>query len=210
MMTRKSFSNYFLLLTALFIACLITSNVIAVKVVNIAGLTLPAGIIIFPISYIINDVLTEIYGYQKARFVIILGFLANIIFVAGVLVAIVLPSAVFWESQNAFITILGVTPRLLMASMAAYLIGSMSNAWVMERMKSWTKGKMLWTRTMSSTIIGEGLDSLIFVTTAFVGRLPPGIIISMVVAQWLFKSAYEAVVTPITYKIVSLYRKLEN
>jgi len=209
-MIRKSFSNYFLLLASIFIACLITSNVIAVKIVNIVGLTLPAGVIIFPVNYIINDVLTEIYGYQKARLVIILGFLANVIFVIGVLSAIVLPSAVFWENQNAFISILGFTPRLLTASMTAYLVGSISNAWVMERMKVLTNGKMLWTRTIGSTVIGEGLDSLIFITIAFVGHLPFEIIVSMVFTQWLFKLGYEAIVTPVTYRVVTLFKKLEG
>lgn len=209
-MNKNKHSTLFVYLSVLFVACLITSNVIAVKIISVFGLTLPAGIVVFPIVYIINDVLTEVYGFKKAKLAITLGFVANLIFVLGVLAAINLPSAIFWEDQFAFVAILGFTPRLLVASLVAYLIGSTANAWVMDWMKKLTQGKWLWTRTISSTIVGEGLDSLIFLSVAFAGNLPPIIISSMILTQWLFKVCYEAVITPVTYKVVNFAKKTEN
>jgi queuosine precursor transporter len=207
---RSSFSHAFLLLVALFISCLIAANIIAVKVVEIFGLVLPAAIIIFPLSYILGDVLTEVYGYHQARRVIWLGFLCNLIVVAAIEAARVMPAAHFWEGQESFERILGYTPRLLVASFLAYLIGEFANAFVLAKMKIATGGRWLWTRTIGSTIIGQALDSAVFITLAFAGTIPSAVLASAIVTQWLVKSVYEALATPLTYAAVNFLKRAEG
>jgi uncharacterized integral membrane protein (TIGR00697 family) len=189
---------------------LITANITAVKLVNVLGLVLPAAIVIFPVSYIFGDILTEVYGYRQARRVIWLGFLCNLIAVVAIWLGQVLPPAPFWSGQAAYERILGYTPRLLVASFVAYLLGEFANAFVMAKMKIATKGRWLWSRTIGSTLIGEGLDSLVFMTIAFVGEIPPGQLASAIVTQWLAKSAYEACVTPLTYRAVNFLKRREG
>jgi uncharacterized integral membrane protein (TIGR00697 family) len=195
---------------AIFITCLLIANIIAVKLVNIFGLTVPAAIVIFPISYICGDVLTEVYGYRRARQVIWLGFACNLLAVVAIWAGQVLPGAAFWDAQAAYVRILGFTPRLLVASFCAYLVGEFANSIVMARMKVLTAGRMLWTRTIGSTIVGEGLDSLIFITIAFLGVIPPGGILSAIITQWLFKVAYETLATPLTYAVVNFLKRQEG
>src|SRR5512139_3365123 len=192
------YSHWFLLVASIFITCLITSNIIAVKLVNIFGLILPAGSIIFPVSYIFGDVLTEVYGYRQARQVIWLGFFCNLFAVVAIWVGQILPAASFWEGQAAYERILGYTPRLLGASFLAYLVGEFANSFVMAKMKIATNGRWLWTRTIGSTLVGQGLDSLVFMTLAFIGTIPLAILIGAIVVQWLSKSGYEAIATPLT------------
>jgi hypothetical protein len=204
------YSHWFLLVASIFITCLITSNIIAVKLVNIFGLVLPAGIIIFPISYIFGDVLTEVYGYHQARRVIWLGFFCNLIAVVAIWLGQILPAASFWEGQAAYERILGYTPRLLGASFLAYLVGEFANSFVMAKMKIATSGRWLWTRTIGSTLVGQGLDSLVFMTLAFIGTIPPTVLAGAIVVQWLSKSAYEAIITPLTYVVVDFLKKREG
>jgi uncharacterized integral membrane protein (TIGR00697 family) len=206
----KGYSGWFVAVVALFITALIVANIIAVKLVNIAGLLLPAGTIIFPISYICGDVLTEVYGYRRARQVIWLGFACNLLAVAAIWVAQVLPGASFWTAQDAYVTILGFTPRLLAASFCAYLVGEFANSFVLARLKVLTAGRLLWLRTISSTLVGEGLDSLVFITIAFTGIVPASAIATTIVTQWLFKSGYEALVTPVTYAVVNFLKHQEG
>ncbi len=168
---------------ALFITCLLTANVIAAKLVVIGGIVLAAGIVVFPISYIVADVLTEVWGYPATRRVIWLGFACNVLMVAAMWVGGALPPAPFWKGQAAYEAILGQTPRLLLASFIAYLAGEFANAFVMAKVKIWTSGRWLWIRTIGSTIVGEGLDSAIFVTLAFGGTAPTGIIGGIVAGQ---------------------------
>jgi uncharacterized integral membrane protein (TIGR00697 family) len=189
---------------------LITANIIAVKLVNIFGFVLPAAIIIFPISYIVGDVLTEVYGYSKARQVIWLGFICNLLVVVAILLGQLLPSASFWGGQTAYKQILGYTPRLLVASFLAYLLGEFSNSLILAKLKIVTKGRWLWVRTIGSTLVGEGLDSIIFITVAFWGTIPAVGLMSAIVTQWLAKSFYEALATPITYKVVNFLKKQEG
>ena len=151
-------SRWFVIITAIFITSLVTANIIAVKLIYVFGMVLPAAIIIFPISYIAGDVLTEVYGYSKARQVIWLGFFCNMITVAAVWCGEMLPAAPFWHGQEAYEQILGYTPRLLAASFAAYLVGEFANSLVLAKMKIATKGRWLWTRTIGSTVVGQGLD----------------------------------------------------
>jgi hypothetical protein len=203
-------SHWFLLITSIFITCLITSNIIAVKLVNIFGLVLPAAIIIFPISYIFGDVLTEVYGYRQARRVIWLGFFCNLIAVVAIWLGQILPAASFWEGQAAYERILGYTPRLLGASFLAYLVGEFANSFVMAKMKVATNGRWLWTRTIGSTLVGQGLDSLVFMTLAFIGTIPLTVLVGAIVVQWLSKSVYEAMITPLTYVVVDFLKKREG
>jgi len=207
---RTSYSVWFVFVVAIFITCLIAANVAAVKLVEIFGLVLPAGTIIFPISYIFGDILTEVYGYRQARRVIWLGFFCNFIFVVTIWVGQVLPPASFWDGQKPYERILGYTPRLLAASFLAYLVGEFANSFVLAKMKIITKGRWLWTRTIGSTLVGEGLDSLVFMTLAFVGTIPAGVLLSAILTQWLVKSAYEAVVTPVTYIVVNFLKRKEG
>jgi len=195
---------------AIFITCLITANITAVKLVSVFGFVLPAGIVIFPISYIFGDVLTEVYGYHQARRVIWLGFFCNLIAVVGIWLGQLLPSASFWDGQAAYERILGYTPRLLVSSFLAYLVGEFSNSFVLAKMKIVTKGRWLWSRTIGSTLVGEGLDSLVFITLAFVGTIPMAGLASAIVTQWLAKSAYEAAVTPLTYGVVNFLKRQEG
>ncbi len=203
-------SLYFVLAVAIFITCLITANITAVKLVDVFGLIVPAAIIIFPISYIVGDVLTEVYGYNQARRVIWLGFFCNLITVVAIWLGQVLPAASFWDGQAAYERILGYTPRLLGASFLAYLVGEFANAFVLAKMKIATNGRWLWTRTIGSTLVGQGLDSLVFITLAFVGTIPVANLASAIVTQWLAKSAYEAAVTPLTYLAVNFLKRKEG
>ena len=218
------FSPLFLIVAAVFIAVLIASNITAVKLVQIGGsvqwggqtifpIVVPAALVVFPISYILGDILTEVYGYRYARLVIWTGFLCNLVVVGTIWVGGLLPGDpyTFGEvGQNAYDRILGYAPRLLMASFAAYLIGEFANSFILAKMKIATQGRWLWSRTIGSTIVGQGLDSLIFIALAFGGQLPLAILIRIILTQWLAKVAYEAAATPLTYKVVSFLKKREN
>lgn len=205
-----AFSYRFVIVTALFVTCLITSNIIIAKQVSFGGIVLPAAIIIFPLSYIIGDVLTEVYGYQQARRVIWLGFLCNLITVVAIWVAKVLPPAPVFEAQGAYERILGSTPRFLVASFLAYLAGEFTNAFVLAKMKIMTKGRWLWTRTIGSTLLGQGVDTLVVLTIAFLGVLPFPVLGIMVLSHWLAKSAYEVIATPLTYVVVGYLKDKER
>ncbi len=208
--TETGHSNWFIGIVAIFITSLITANIIAVKLVNVFGLILPAAVIIFPISYIVGDVLTEVYGYRQARKVIWLGFFCNVLTVIAIWIAQILPAASFWDGQAAYERILGYTPRILIASFLAYLVGEFANSFVLANMKLATQGRFLWMRTIGSTLIGQGLDSLVFITIAFIGAIPVGGLASAIVTQWLAKSVYEAVATPLTYRVVNFLKRKEE
>ncbi len=209
-MTTRRYSGWFLFLVAIFVSCLVTANIIAVKLVDLFGFILPAAIVVFPISYIVGDVLTEVYGYREARRVIWLGFFGNLIAVAAIWVGGVLPCAPFWEAQPAYERILGYTPRLLAASFSAYLVGEFANSFVLAKMKIATRGRWLWSRTIGSTLLGEGLDSLVFMTLAFGGTIPASGLASAILTQWLAKVLYEAAATPLTYTVVNSLKRHEG
>jgi uncharacterized integral membrane protein (TIGR00697 family) len=193
---------------ALFITCLITANIIAVKVINLGPLVLPAAIFVFPISYIFGDVLTEVYGYRVARRVIWLGFICNLIFVFFAWVGQVLPAADFWRGQAAYESILGFAPRLLGASICGYLIGEFANSFVLAKMKIFTQGRWLWSRTIGSTIVGQGFDTSLFITLAYIGT---GANVGVMIYQhWASKVVIEAVCTPATYAIVNWLKRTER
>lgn len=200
----------FIACTALFVTCLLTANTIAAKLVTIGGLTLTAGIVIFPISYVLGDVLTEVWGYAATRRVIWLGFACNALLVAAVWLGGELPAAPFWKGQPAYEEILGHAPRILLASFVAYLIGEFANAFVLARLKIATGGRWLWIRTIGSTVVGQGLDSVVFVTLAFAGSVPAVALAGIVGAQWAVKVAYEAAATPLTYAAVAWLKSREQ
>lgn len=203
-------SHRFVVVVAVFVTCLITANFIIVKQISIGNLVLPAAIIIFPLSYIIGDILTEVYGYQQARRVIWLGFLCNLIAVVAIWVGKVLPSAPVFEAQSAYERILGSTPRFLLASFVAYLAGEFANSFVLAKMKIRTRGRWLWMRTIGSTLVGQGIDTLIVLTIAFAGVLPLSVLGTMILSHWLLKTAYEAVATPLTYGVVGYLKRKEG
>jgi len=201
-------SHRLVIFIALFITCLITANVIAVKIISLGPFLLPAAIFIFPLSYIIGDVLTEVYGYRLARRVIWLGFLCNLAFVFFVWLGQILPAAPFWEGQEAYQRILGYTWRLLAASFLGYLVGEFANSFILARMKIMTRGRWLWSRTIGSTIVGQGLDTSIFITVAFIGTT--SFVPIMILYHWLAKTLIEALATPLTYAIVNSVKKRES
>ena len=206
---KASYSPLFILVTCLFIAALIAANIISVKLIAVGNWFVPAGVVIFPLSYIFGDVLTEVYGYRAARRVIWLGFLCNLLVVLAIWVAGLWPSAPFWQDQQAYNTILGFTPRLLLASFLAYLVGEFANSVVLARLKIATAGRWLWMRTIGSTLVGEGLHSLIFITVAFAG-LPNFDLPTAIITQWLIKVAYEVIATPLTYLVVGFLKRTEG
>jgi uncharacterized integral membrane protein (TIGR00697 family) len=206
----ERYSGWFIVIVAIFITCLITANITAVKLITLFGLILPAAIFVFPLSYITGDVLTEVYGYGRTRRVIWLGFFCNFIVVVFIWIGQILPPAVFWDGQAAYVRILGYTPRLLVASFLAYLVGEFANAFVLAKMKIATRGRWLWLRTIGSTVVGQGLDSAIFITLAFAGAIPGKGLIAAIVTQWLAKSIYEAAVTPLTYAVVNFLKRKEG
>lgn len=219
MSTAERGYRWFTFITALFVVTLVTSNIIAVKLVHIFGLILPAAVILFPMAYIIGDVLTEVYGYARARQVIWTGFFCNLIAVLAIWIGGVLPSASFWSAgvfktpetaQQAYQAILGFTPRLLLASFTAYLVGEFLNSYVLARLKVRTKGRFLWLRTISSTVVGQGADSAIFISIAFWGIFAPSDIGLAILSQWVFKVVYETLATPLTYLIVNRLKSVEQ
>ena len=200
----------FLILTVLFCICLISANLIEIKTVDIGIATITAGMAVFPLSYIINDCIVEVYGFRRARLVIWLGFVMNLLFVLVLQLAILLPGAASWTHQGALENICGSAPRILGASFLAFVCGSMINAWVMSRMKVASAGRHFSLRAIVSTLLGEGADSLIFFPLAFGEILQWSEIISLTVAQTLLKTAYETIILPITIYAVKRLKRIER
>ncbi|MBA2289768.1 MAG: queuosine precursor transporter [Chloroflexia bacterium] len=203
-------SPWFMVIVALYVTSLITANTVAVKVLEFGPWVTDAGLITFPIAYIVGDVLTEVYGYAAARRVIWLGFMCNLIAVGTFQLAGALPAESSWEGGDAYSMIFGSTPRILVASFCAYLIGEFANSYVLARMKVWTNGRWLWTRTIGSTVIGQGLDSVVFVLIAFSGVFTAGVIQDMIITNWVLKTGYEVIATPGTYWVVNKLKAAEG
>jgi uncharacterized integral membrane protein (TIGR00697 family) len=195
---------------ALFVTCLLTANTIAAKLIVVGGVVLTAGIVIFPISYVVGDVLTEVWGYAAARRVIWLGFACNALMVIAIWLGGQLPAAPFWTGDAAYAEILGHTPRIVLASFVAYLAGEFANSFVLAKLKIATRGRRLWLRTIGSTVVGQALDSSVFVTLAFAGTVPIGVLAQIVGGQWVFKVLYEAAATPLTYAAVAWLKAREG
>lgn len=209
---RAKVSNYQYLdiITALFVAVLLISNVASTKITSLGVLSLDAGTILFPISYIIGDILTEVYGFSRARRVIWIGFFCNLLMAATLMAVTVLPASGDWPNQHAFETILGLAPRIVFASVIAYIAGEFINSFILAKMKVATKGKHLWMRTIGSTLVGQLFDTVFFIILAFWGILPTGVLISLIVSNYFFKITLEILFTPVTYAIVNKLKESEN
>ncbi len=207
---NKDFSRTFVTITAIYIACLVLSNLVAGKMWALSeNITLPAAVILFPVTYILGDIFTEVYGFKKASYIIWMGFFLSFFAVAVYMITIALPYPSFWENQEAYETVLGTTPRVAAASFAGYLGGEFSNSLIMSKLKAATKGEKLWIRTILSTVVGEGVDSVIFITISFFGTMDNSTLLTMIISQYLFKVIYEAVFTPVTYAAVGFVKKKE-
>ncbi|MCX7838438.1 MAG: queuosine precursor transporter [Anaerolineae bacterium] len=206
----RSGYRYLSIVTGVFVTCLIISNIITVKIVAIGDIVMSAAITIFPISYIFGDILTEVYGYARSRQVIWTGFACNLLAVIAIQIGAWLPAAPFWEGQAAYEQILGYAPRLLLASFIAYLVGEFSNSFVLAKLKIITQGKWLWSRTISSTLVGQGFDTALFTLIAFTGTLTPEVMINISLTEWLLKCVYEVLATPVTYAVVNFLKRAEH
>ncbi len=207
----KQVSRLFMLIGIVFVTCLLLSNLIAGKMWAVTGeITLPAAVILFPLTYILGDVFTEVYGFRKARLIIWAGFACSFFAVLIYLITIALPHPGYWESQEAYATVMGTTPRVAIASFAGYLFGEFSNSMILSRLKVKTGGKKLWLRTITSTLIGEGFDSVIFIMISFWGTMENSVVLKMILFQYLFKVLYEVIFTPVTYAVVKFVKKKEG
>jgi uncharacterized integral membrane protein (TIGR00697 family) len=203
--------KYYDLVMALFVTVLVCSNVIgAAKVATLWGFTFGAGVLFFPISYIFNDVLTEVYGYARARKVVWAGFGALIFASFMSFVVVWLPPAPEWLDQPAYQSVFGQTPRIVFASITAFFVGELSNSFVLAKMKIQTEGRHLWLRTIGSTIVGEGVDSAVFYPVAFFGVWSNDLLLQVMISNYAIKVAWEALITPFTYKVVHFLKKVEH
>jgi queuosine precursor transporter len=202
---------YFDFVMAAFVAILLLSNVIgAAKPAQVWGFTFGAGILFFPLSYIIGDVLTEVYGYGRARRCVWAGFVAVLFMAFMSWVVVSLPPAPDWTGQAAYESVFGQVPRIVLASVAAFWAGEFVNAFVLAKMKVWTQGRHLWSRTIGSTIFGQGVDSLIFYPLAFLGVWETSTVISVMITNWALKVLWEILLTPVTYAVVGFLKAREG
>lgn len=202
--------KYYDVIACLFVAVLIISNIASAKVSHIGPFDFDGGTVLFPIAYIFDDILTEVYGYAKSRKIIWLGFISLAAMAATLAVVQYLPAAPGWTGQQAYEQVIGFVPRIVLASMTAYWLGEFLNSYVLAKMKLWTNGKMLWTRTVGSTIAGEAIDTVTFTSIAFYGVIPLATMFNIMATIYVFKVLYEILATPITYKVISFLKKSEN
>ena len=204
-----TFSWRFVTIAGFFVTALVVSNIIAVKLAEVGERVFDAGNLLFPLAYVLGDVLTEVYGFRAARRVILLGFACNVLAVAAIQLAIRLPPADFWAgNEEAYEAVLGTTWRIFVASLCAYLVGELTNSYVLSRMKVVTGGRYLWSRTIGSSLVGQALDSTIFVTIAFAGTGAP--LLDTIVTTWAIKVTWEAVATPFTYLVANGLKRAEG
>ncbi len=199
-----------MLLGIVFCVCLVAANFLEAKVVRLGPLAITAGMIVFPVSYIINDCIAEVWGFRKSRLIIWMGFLMNFMVVGLGQIAVMMPAAPFWEGEESFNFVFGLAPRIAAASLAAFLVGSFLNAYVMSRMKVRSKGKHFSVRAVASTLAGESADSLIFFPIAFGGLMPVGELLKMMLVQALLKTLYEIIVLPVTVRVVRYIKRIDG
>ena len=202
--------RYFEVLVALFVAVLLISNIASTKILTLWKFTFDGGTILFPLSYIFGDILTEVYGFKRSRRVIWLGFFSALLMSLILYIVQILPPETNWHNQQAFESILGFVPRIVIASLIAYFIGEFSNSITLSVLKIKTKGRFLWVRTIFSTIIGEGIDTIVFCMIAFYGTVPGNILWAIIVSNYIFKCSVEILLTPVTYKIVKFLKKKDQ
>ncbi|MDD5721325.1 MAG: queuosine precursor transporter [Candidatus Pacebacteria bacterium] len=210
MQTNQKNYKYLGVISVFFVSILLISNVASTKILDFGLFTFDGGTLLFPLSYIFGDILTEVYGYKKGRSVIWLGFFMALLMSVIFIIVGKLPPAVGWDNQAAYDAILGLTPRIVIASLIAYLCGEFSNSYVLAKMKIWTNGKWLWTRTIGSTLIGELIDSTLFISIAFLGVLPNSLLFTLIISNYIFKTAVEVLFTPATYKVVKFLKREEG
>jgi len=209
-MPDKRKYKYIDLITGMFVAVLLISNIASTKIIDLWKFTFDGGTILFPLSYIFGDILTEVYGYRQSRRIIWIGFTCALLMSVTLgLIGLIKP-AQGWELQEAYMAILGQTPRIVAASLIAYFAGEFSNSYILAKMKVFTKGKWLAARTIGSTIVGEGVDTIIFVFVAFFGVYSNSLLLMIVVSNYIFKVLMETVLTPVTYKIVNGLKRAEG
>ena len=207
---NKTVSLTFLVMSVVFCTCLITANLFGAKIISIGPFTTTTALLIFPISYIINDCVAEVWGYRHARLMIVLAFFVNIAFIILSTIAVMVPAAPFWEGQEAFNFVFSLAPRIAIASLLAFLIGSLVNARVMTMMKARTPNQHFSLRAIASTVIGEAIDSLVFYPIAFLGLLPFTELVSLMIFQVVMKTAYEIVALPMTIAFVRRIEAMER
>ena len=207
---KEKVSVPFMLLGILFNVCLIAANLLETKVIQIGSLTVTAGLLVFPISYIINDCIAEVWGFKKARLIIWSGFAMNFFVVSLVLIAVAIPAAPFWEGEEHFDFVFGMAPRIVAASLMAFLVGSFLNAYVMSKMKIASQGKNFSARAIWSTVVGETADSLIFFPVAFGGIIAWKELLIMMGIQIVLKSMYEVMILPVTIRVVKAIKKIDG
>lgn len=207
---KQTVSVPFMLLGILFNVCLIAANLLETKVISVGGLTVTAGLLVFPVSYIINDCIAEVWGFRKARLIIWTGFAMNFFVVSLGLIAVALPAAPFWEGEAHFNFVFGMAPRIVAASLAAFLVGSFLNAYVMSRMKLRSGGRHFSVRAIVSTVVGETADSLLFFPIAFGGIIVWRELLTMMALQVLLKSLYEVIILPVTVRVVRLIKHIDG
>jgi uncharacterized integral membrane protein (TIGR00697 family) len=203
--------RYYDLVMASFVTVLLCANLIgASKVARLGPFTFGAGVLFFPLSYVFGDVLTEVYGYARARKVVWAGFAAQAFASVMSYVVLAFPPARGWPHQEALQTVFGNTPRIVLASLIAYFCGEFTNSYVLAKLKVRTEGRYLWVRTIGSTIAGEGVDSLIFYPLAFLGVWSDDLVLTVLATNYCFKVAWEAVITPVTYRVVAFLKRAEK
>ena len=202
--------KYFDIILGLFVAVLLISNIASTKIIQVWKFTFDGGTILFPLSYIFGDILTEVYGYRKARKAIWVGFFSAFLMSVILWVIGILKPASGWDLQNSYMAILGQTPRIVGASLVAYFAGEFINSFILAKMKIVTKGRWLWTRTIGSTIAGEMVDTLLFCFIAFYGLYSNKLLLAIIISNYVFKVGLEIILTPATYKIVGFLKRREN
>ena len=207
---KEKVSVPFMLLGILFNVCLIAANLLETKVIQVGSLTVTAGLLVFPISYIINDCIAEVWGFKNARLIIWSGFAMNFFVVALGLIAVAIPAAPFWEGEEHFNFVFGMAPRIVAASLMAFLVGSFLNAYVMSKMKVASQGRNFSARAIWSTVVGETADSLIFFPVAFGGVIAWKELLIMMGIQIVLKSMYEVIILPVTIRVVKAIKKIDG
>lgn len=197
-------------LSVFFVAVLLISNIASTKIVELGWLTFDGGTLLFPLSYIVADILTEVYGFRQTRKVIWLGFISALVMAAVFYIVGMLPAATDWGNQAAYDAILGQAPRIVAASLIAYLCGEFINSFILAKMKIWTAGKWLWMRTIGSTVVGEFVDSTLFILIAFAGVLPTSLLVTLIISNYVFKTAIEILFTPATYAATNYLKRAEG
>jgi queuosine precursor transporter len=202
--------KYFTPIAGIFVGVLLISNTVAGKFFSIGTLSFPAGVILFPVSYIFGDVLTEVYGYERSRRIIWTGVIAEILMALFYWLVLILPPAPFWHNQDAFSVVLSQVPRTVIAAITGYFAGEFTNSFIMAKLKIVTRGRYLWVRTIGSTIAGEGVDTVLFIIIAFAGVMPSHELLKAIPAVYIFKVLYEILATPLTYIIVRFLKRKEG